>query len=140
MLGKMFAGRNGIDRYTISLAIFALIFFPYPYIWVISVMLIGYAVFRAFSRNLDNRRKELYKFDEISRLIVMQIKKSFLYFRDVFGEFKNKLQKIKTRISQKKQYLFLKCPKCKKTLRLPRHKGKLQATCPVCGTEFIKKT
>lgn len=44
------------------------------------------------------------------------------------------------RIQQRKYYLFLKCPKCNKTLRLPKNKGKLQVTCPVCKFEFLKKT
>jgi len=140
MFGKMFAGRNGIDRYSVFIAVFALLFLSYPYIWVVGVILICYAVFRAFSRNIDKRRKELYKFDEINRAFAMQLMKLFYWFRKLFYNIKNNIQKSKTRFSQRKQYLFIKCPQCKKTLRLPRHKGKLEATCPLCGAGFIKKT
>jgi len=140
MFNKIFAGRNGIDRYSIFLALFALIFLPYPYIWIISSIIFTYSVFRAFSKNIDNRKRELYKFDEINRAFAMKIMKLFYWFRNMFRKYLSNFQKTKTRISQRKQFLFIKCPKCKKTLRLPRHKGKLQATCPVCSTEFIKKT
>lgn len=133
MLGKMFAGRYGIDRFSVFLFIFALIFLPYPYIWVIGVMIVGYAAFRAFSRNIDSRRKELFKFDEINRAYAMWLMK-------IFCGIKNRYQKFKTRLNQRKQFLFLKCPQCRKTLRLPRHKGRLEVTCPLCGTSFYKKT
>jgi uncharacterized membrane-anchored protein YhcB (DUF1043 family) len=140
MFRGMFAGRYGIDRYSVFLAVFALIFLPYPYIWIVGVIIIGYAIFRAFSRNFDKRRRELYKFDEINRASAMQLMKLFHWFKKLFHNIKNRFQKLKIRLSQRKQYLFLKCTQCKKTLRLPRHKGKLQATCPLCGTSFMKKT
>jgi len=140
MFNKIFAGRNGIDRYSIFSALFALVFLPYPYIWIVGIILFAYSIFRAFSKNIDKRRMELYKFDEINRAFASKIMKLFYLLRNMFRKYRNNFQKTKTRISQKKQFLFIKCPQCKKTLRLPRHKGKLQATCPVCSTEFIKKT
>lgn len=140
VLAKLFAGRNGLDRYTLFLALISILFFPYPYIWIIGAALLGYAVFRAFSKNIQKRRQELYRFEEINRKIAgflaRQIYRIILWFRKIGVKLKN----YKTRLSQRKQYVFLKCPQCKKQLRLPRKKGRLQATCPLCKVEFIKKT
>lgn len=35
---------------------------------------------------------------------------------------------------------YMKCPHCKAQLRLPKGKGKISVTCPVCKKEFVKKT
>jgi len=53
---------------------------------------------------------------------------------------KNKITFYKNIIEQRKYYVFFKCPKCKKTLRLPKNKGKLKVTCPICKYELFKKT
>ncbi len=140
MFAKLFAGRNGFDRYTLFLVVTSLIFFPYPYIWVLGAALLGYAAFRSFSKNIDQRHRELYRFDEINRKIAGFILKLFYRVVQMFRKAGGQLKNYKMRLSQRKQYVFLKCPQCKKRLRLPRKKGRLQATCPLCKTEFMKKT
>ena len=35
---------------------------------------------------------------------------------------------------------YFRCPNCSSTLRVPKGKGKICITCPVCRKEFIKKT
>jgi len=140
LFARLFAGRNGLDRYTLFLALISVLFFPYPYIWILGAVLLGYALFRAFSKNIEKRRQELYRFEEINRkvatFLAKQIYKIICWFRKLGAGMKN----YKIRLSQRKQYVFLKCPQCKKRLRLPRKKGRLQATCPLCKAEFIKKT
>ncbi len=46
----------------------------------------------------------------------------------------------KTMQMQDKQHRYFKCPTCRKTLRVPRGKGKISITCPHCKRKFIKKT
>lgn len=140
MFAKLFAGRNGLDRYTLFLALTSVLFFPYPYIQVLGAALLGYAIFRAFSKNIEKRRQELYRFEEINRKVAGFFAKQIYRIINMFRKTGGKLKNYKTRLSQKKQYVFLKCPQCKKLLRLPRKKGRLQATCPLCKVEFIKKT
>ena len=32
------------------------------------------------------------------------------------------------------------CPQCRQKLRVPRGRGRIQISCPRCGTQFIKKS
>ena len=32
------------------------------------------------------------------------------------------------------------CPTCRQKLRVPRGRGRIQISCPRCGTQFIKKS
>lgn len=140
MFKNIFAGRNGIDRYSLFLLIVSLLFFRYAYLWILGVAILGYAVFRTFSKDVETRRKELSRFDEINRKIAGHFIKAFYWVKNLFLRIGRSFTNYRTRLSQRKQYVFVKCPGCKKQLRLPRKKGRLQATCPVCKAEFIKKT
>lgn len=53
--------------------------------------------------------------------------------------FINKRNYIKQRFSQRKQYRFYDCPKCKTHLRVPRGAGKITITCKKCGYQFDRK-
>ena len=140
MFREFFNGRYGIDRLTLTLFLLAAILINTDYMWIIGVGILGYGVFRMLSKNIDKRYRELQSFDKIVskvrqflRPVTTLIVKGFdfLYQKYVF---------YKTRLQQQKYFVFTKCPKCKNTLRLPRNKGKLSVTCPVCKSEFLKKT
>ena len=45
----------------------------------------------------------------------------------------NKLRDIKT-------HRYFHCPNCKNTLRVPKGKGEITITCPVCKHKFDRKT
>lgn len=49
-----------------------------------------------------------------------------------FLSFKNRLKD--------RSHRYFKCPKCRQSVRVPRHKGKIAITCPKCRERFIKKT
>ena len=53
--------------------------------------------------------------------------------------FINKKNYYQTRFSQRKQYKFYDCPKCKTHLRIPKGVGKVTITCKKCGHQFDKK-
>ena len=83
-------------------------------------------IFRNYSRNIERRIAENAKFMELFGP----------FFRKAAEPFNN----IFNRVRDRKTHIYLKCPSCRQTLRLPKGKGKLKATCPKCKTEFYKTT
>ena len=51
-------------------------------------------------------------------------------------------QKIAVRVqhAKDKDHRYYTCPTCKKTLRVPKNRGKIEITCPHCGRKFKKRT
>ena len=128
-LNALMVGRNGLDRLAIAAAIASFVINTLSRIlggnialMLISLLLIIYAVFRMFSKNLVKRREENFRFCNIS------------------GDIKAGIASWKTQRSQSKEYKFFSCPGCKNKLRVPKGKGKLQITCPRCGLRFGGKT
>lgn len=72
--------------------------------------LLGFAIFRMFSRNIYQRQRE-----------------------------NRRLLNFWTRLRDRKNRYF-RCPNCKQTVRVPRHRGKINIRCPKCGEKFIRKT
>lgn len=85
---------------------------------LLSVVLLVWMLVRMFSRNIAKRRAENYKW--------------LAFFRKLKGVFRKR--------PDAKTHRYFKCPSCKQTVRVPRNKGKINITCPKCGTKFIKKT
>lgn len=133
MIERIFTGRNGIDGFSIFLLAVAMLFLPYRYTFIIAIVLIAYALFRCFSKNVVKRRTEAYRFQSI----MLAAARFFAVRAMAVGRFFS-FQSLKWR--NRKTTVYFKCPKCKKRLSLPRHRGKLAVTCTVCGHEFIKKT
>ena len=42
--------------------------------------------------------------------------------------------------ANRKLYHYYRCPQCRQKLRVPRGRGRIQISCPRCGTQFIKKS
>ena len=116
-------GRNGVDQFSSFLLILGCVFlfissFIRTYVrliflaifWAITI----YSYFRIFSRNIYKRQAENNKY-------------------------LSKVNYIKTRFSQRKNYRFYDCPKCKTHLRVPKGVGKVTITCKKCGYKFDKK-
>ena len=78
--------------------------------WVLSYALMIWAIFRSLSRNINKR------YQENRRFLLM-------------------LDRIKDR---KNRYVL--CPRCRQTVRVPRHKGKIAITCPKCKERFQRRT
>ncbi|MEE0968367.1 MAG: zf-TFIIB domain-containing protein [Clostridia bacterium] len=85
------------------------------------LVLLAYATFRVFSRNIYRRRAENEKY--------LKIKSS------VKGFFKLRRDKWRDRNT----HVYKKCPKCRATLRFPKKKGIHTARCPKCGESFQVK-
>lgn len=140
MLRKFLSGRYGMDNLTLAIALLSAILLNIDYVWIIGVGLLGYAIFRVTSRNIAKRKEELQRFESVvSRVRLLLAPASGVITRGFMSLYKTSMN-YSTRIQQRKLFVFVKCTKCKKTLRLPKNKGKLLATCPVCKSEFTMKT
>ncbi len=117
---KFMYGRYGIDRlYNILLFAYLIILITalvigravdsrlYSVISLAGLLLILFAFYRVFSKNIEKRRKENAK----------------------WMRFENKVKCRKT-------HIFRKCPKCKSVLRLKKIKGKHRVSCPHCNENF----
>lgn len=125
-LQRFMMGRYGVDAFNkflfaTSLILWILDMFVSTrilYSW--AILLVIYAYFRMFSRNIQKRYQENVKY--------LQMKSK------VLSKFKFK----KSDIAQRKTHHIYKCPTCRQKIRIPRGKGRICITCPKCKTEFTK--
>lgn len=87
-------------------------------IYVLSMAVLIYSVFRMFSKNIPARQAENAKFMR------------FWY------KIKPKLVLVKDRVKDIKTKRYRTCPHCKNVLRLPYKRGKHNVRCPKCGKDF----
>lgn len=119
-LGRMMQGRYGRDKLNMTIlwvgvgacVLSMLMPFPIPKLtlFLLSYILMFWAIFRAFSRNIYKRYQE---------------NRRYLRF----------LERLKDR-----KHKHFDCPRCRQPVRVPRGKGKIAITCPKCKERFIKKT
>lgn len=76
----------------------------------LAYVLLGFNIFRSFSKNLPQRRRENRTFLNLT---------AFIWDR---------------------QNRYYHCPQCKQTVRVPRGRGKICIKCPKCGEKFIRKS
>lgn len=119
----------GVDFFSKTMIVFALILslinlkFKNRVIEIITMLLIVYfGIFRVFSVNKYQRMIENQKFAKAVKPMT-----------DFF-------EKYKIRALNSKDKKYIKCPNCKKEMKIPRNKGKIKVTCPHCGHKFVKKS
>ena len=87
----------------------------------VQLALLGLAVFRTLSRNINMRALENRRFrsvyDPVKKWIRFQVKK----------------------FKERKDYKYLKCPFCKAQLRVRNQKGEHGVRCPKCRGDFRVK-
>jgi hypothetical protein len=131
-------GRNGIDKFSVCLFLIYLLinginsFVRYPVahyiILCVSTLVLIFALYRIFSKNLYRRQYEEDKFE------------TFLQRTDFSGKTtrtKAKFHRFGIRMKQIKTHRFRTCPECGEFLRLSKKKGKRNITCPICGRQFF---
>ncbi|MCX7772220.1 MAG: hypothetical protein N2376_03805 [Clostridia bacterium] len=132
-MNRLMANRYGIDAYSIFLFLLSPMFLQTHYLWVIGIFITGYALFRIFSKDKAKRYAEFQKFTHIVQQFLFKANQAIARVKAFFS--------LRTkRFQERKSFVYLKCPKCRRFLRLPRKKGKLEVTCPVCKEVFIRKT
>lgn len=82
------------------------------------VLLLGYAFFREFSRNVEERKREN------------------LRYLGIWEHLRFRIQSRNVRRESRKTYKYIKCQGCKKTMRILRKKGKQAVMCPHCRRTF----
>jgi hypothetical protein len=119
-LRRFMEGRYGSDKLNTAILMTALVlvlvysFLPFGLVklllWLISYVLMIWAIFRMLSRNTYRRYQENRRFLQIMDGI-----------RD-------------------REHRYYNCPTCRQRVRVPRRKGKISITCPKCREKFIRKT
>ena len=121
-------GRYGVDELCYALVILGMVFTftarASGIIWfqIPAYLALIWTIFRIFSKNQKARSGERAAFLKVWN----PVKK---WFRLQY----NRIRDIKT-------HRYFTCPNCKNTLRVPKGKGEITITCPVCKAKFDKKT
>ncbi len=127
-LRRIMAGRYGTDQLSIALlVVYAVLYLlaqilRLPVLAWIALVPFVLCFLRMFSRNTSKRYQENIVF--------------LRYWNPVGAWFR----RVNARLKDSRTHKYYKCPKCSATLRVPRGRGKISITCPVCKNEFIKKT
>ncbi len=131
-IARFMAGRNGTDelaRFGLAVSMILLllgiiggatIFGSICYYLGVGVLVWCY--FRIFSRNLEKRRMENYRYLVLRGKAIAPFRNHIVHFQ------------------QRGSYKFYRCPGCRAELRVPKGKGRISIRCPKCGQRFEKHT
>ena len=123
MIGRY--GTDGLNRFlsiaSLVLLLIAIISRVNLFTYLGAALLI-FGYYRTFSRNISKRTEENYKFYTLKDRV------------------DNKFKGWKEQWANRKVYHYYRCPQCRQKLRVPRGRGRIQISCPRCGTQFIKKS
>ncbi len=123
MIGRY--GQDELGKFILSLALILLIinlFVKTASLSAAALVLIIYSYYRIFSRDVRARYAE---------------NKKFLTSLDPL---RRKFFSSKNKYDNRKVYKYIKCPKCKFEMKVPKNKGKIRVTCKKCGEKFIVKS
>ncbi len=125
---QFMVGRYGTDGLNQALSIASIVMLLISlltrislFTWLGLVLLI-LCYYRSLSRNISKRTEENYRYYTLKDR--------------VDGKFRG----LKDQWANRKLYHYYRCPKCRQKLRVPRGRGRIQISCPRCGTQFIKKS
>ena len=127
-LRQFMIGRYGTDGLNQFLSIASLVLLLIAIISRVNLVtylraaLLIFCYYRTFSRNISKRTEENYKFYTLKDRV------------------DNKFKGWKEQWANRKVYHYYRCPQCRQKLRVPRGRGRIQISCPRCGTQFIKKS
>ena len=123
MIGRY--GTDGLNQFlsiaSLVLLLIAIVSRINLFTWL-GVALLVFCYYRTFSRNISKRTEENYKFYTLKDR--------------VDGKFRG----LKEQWANRRIYHYYRCPQCRQKLRVPRGRGRIQISCPRCGTQFIKKS
>jgi hypothetical protein len=128
-LYRFMNGRYGSDQLNIALLILSIsvsliggiLFNRSIYVSLVVYGISFLILYRGFSKKIYKRQQENLKFMRLIQPI------------------KSKYKLIKLNLTQK-QYKHVQCPRCHRTLRVPRGRGKIEITCPHCHVAFDKRS
>ena len=114
-------GRNGADQLSQAAVTVGIVFYVIHVISredvfnIFSTFALFYALFRVFSKNISARSKE-----------------NAMYMRYI--------QYVKTKWEFRKTHKVFLCKKCGKIVRVPKGKGRIEVTCPICRSKTVIKS
>ena len=126
-LRRMMVGRYGMDHLGIALlgaylSLYLLsLLFSFSILGWLSLLCLLIFLFRAFSRQLRQRRVENEKF----LAVAVPLLRKYNVWRCRRND---------------RDHTYFRCPGCGQPLRAPKGKGKISVTCRRCGATFEKKT
>lgn len=132
-LNRFMQGRYGADsfsRFTMGVALVSIILTIFlrngsilrSILDFIGVAAIVYSYYRMLSRDISARYAENQKYLTKTEKL------------------RQRLNREKYHLQQRKDYHIYKCPSCSQKIRMPRGKGKVEINCPKCHTKFVKKS
>ena len=125
---KFMYGRYGIDKLGYTLIIVSMCItllssiFNIEVGYILSYGLIGWEIFRFLSKNIYKRSSENVRFINVKKSLTLKVKLE------------------KNKIRDRKTHRYFECSTCHNNLRVPKGRGELKVTCPVCKTVTITKT
>lgn len=139
-LARFFQGRYGSDALNIFLIVIALILSQFPWVYLLGYALMIAVIFRMLSKNIFKRQRELAVYNKI---IGTRISTAYYKISTAVKKGSRSLSTKYTALVKKQQdrkiYRFIRCKACKSMMRVPKNKGKVKITCPVCGLEITRK-
>ena len=132
-------GRHGGDQLSMALLVLYCVLLLLsdilrsPILYLLSLAVIIFCFYRMLSRNWQRRWKE-------NEWFLKWWSPTIGWFRSLFRRVRADGNRLHLRFRDRKTSRYYRCPKCGNTLRVPKGKGKIAITCPVCRCEFIRKT
>ena len=132
-LSRFMYGRNGADQLGLCIIWTAIVLdlismlvkkngIISSIIGLVTTVMVLWALFRVFSRNLEKRRAE-----------------NAAFLQKIWWPIKRKLNSGKQQ-RMDKEHKYFTCPNCKTVCRVPAGKGKIVITCPNCRHEIRGKS
>ena len=125
-LKRFMFGRYGVDQLSIALMVvsilFALLSHLHPIIVILYMVTAVILFYRILSKDVTKRYHENTKFLKLWNPIM------------------NKVKSTKRRLEDSRHYRYYNCSNCKQHLRVPKGKGKVSITCPICRKKMFKKS
>lgn len=130
---RFMQGRYGVDqfaKFTMGVALVSIVLAIFvntgssagSLLDMLGLVAIVYTYFRIFSRNISKRAQENQKYLSATATI------------------RQRLNKEKNMMKQRKDYHIYTCPSCGQKVRIPRGKGKIEISCPKCHSKFVKRS
>ena len=130
---RFMQGRYGVDqfaKFTMGVALVSIVLaifvntgsYAGSLLDMLGLVAIVYTYFRIFSRNISKRAQENQK------------------YLSATAKLRQRLNKEKNMMKQRKDYHIYTCPSCGQKVRIPRGKGKIEISCPKCHSKFVKRS
>ena len=130
---RFMQGRYGVDqfaKFTMGVALVSIVLAIFvntgssagSLLDMLGLVAIVYTYFRIFSRNISKRAQENQK------------------YLSATAKLRQRLNKEKNIMKQRKDYHIYTCPSCGQKVRIPRGKGKIEISCPKCHSKFVKRS